>query len=154
VRLAIADTGRINYLILIGHIDILPVLFERVILPSSVRDELADEDAPATVRQWIGSPPAWLEVHQVNSPDAVPNLGAGETATITLALELHADLLLMDERRGVRAARRKGLEVTGTLGVLSQAGRRGMIDLRDAFSRITQTSFRYHQEVLDQFLKE
>ena len=40
MQLVIADTGPINYLILIGHIDILPALFEQVILPSTVKDEL------------------------------------------------------------------------------------------------------------------
>jgi predicted nucleic acid-binding protein len=33
VQLVIADTGPVNYLILIGHIDVLPALFEKVILP-------------------------------------------------------------------------------------------------------------------------
>jgi predicted nucleic acid-binding protein len=36
VRLVISDTGPINYLVLIGHIDILPVLFEKVIMPVAV----------------------------------------------------------------------------------------------------------------------
>ena len=40
MQLVIADTSPINYLILIEHIDILPALFEKVILPSVVRDEL------------------------------------------------------------------------------------------------------------------
>jgi predicted nucleic acid-binding protein len=39
VRLIIADTGPINYLVLIGSIDLLPILFENVILPSAVRAE-------------------------------------------------------------------------------------------------------------------
>jgi predicted nucleic acid-binding protein len=34
VQLVIADTGPVNYLILIGHIDVLPALFEKVILPA------------------------------------------------------------------------------------------------------------------------
>ncbi len=73
---------------------------------------------------------------------------------ITIAVELHADMLLMDERRGVRAARRLGIEVTGTLGILSRAGQRGIIDLAEAFNRLKETSFRYRQEVMDQFLEE
>jgi len=43
-------------------------------------------------------------------------LDAGEGAAIALAIELHADLPLMDDEEGVIAARRKGLEVAGTLG--------------------------------------
>jgi predicted nucleic acid-binding protein len=50
VRLIIADTGPINYLVLIGSIDLLPILFERVILPSAVQAELSDPDAPPLVR--------------------------------------------------------------------------------------------------------
>ena len=78
----------------------------------------------------------------------------GETAAITLAFELHADLLLMDERRGVKAARIKGIEVIGTLGVLSRAGQLGIINLAEAFHRIKQTTFRYPQDVMDRFLDE
>jgi predicted nucleic acid-binding protein len=154
VRLVIADTGPINYLLMIGHIGILPALFERVILPASVKDELADPDAPELVRKWIADPPRWLDIRQTSGPDAVADLGAGETGAITIAVELHADMLLMDERRGVRAARRLGIEVTGTLGILSRAGQRGIIDLAEAFNRLKQTSFRYRQEVMDQFLEE
>ena len=50
MRLIIADTGPINYLVLIGNIDLLPILFEKVILPSAVQAELADPDAPPSVR--------------------------------------------------------------------------------------------------------
>jgi hypothetical protein len=56
VRLIIADTGPINYLVLIGSIDLLPILFENVILPSAVRAELTDPDAPPSVRNWIANP--------------------------------------------------------------------------------------------------
>jgi predicted nucleic acid-binding protein len=64
VRLVIADTGPINYLVLIGNIDLLPGLFEKAILPSGVEAELADLDAPASVRNWIAYPPAWLDVQE------------------------------------------------------------------------------------------
>jgi predicted nucleic acid-binding protein len=67
VRVAIADTGPIDYLVLIGNIDLLPVLFEKVILPSAVQAELTDPDAPPSVRNWIADPPAWLDVHETPS---------------------------------------------------------------------------------------
>ena len=41
---------------------------------------------------------------------------------------IHADLLLIDERAGFRAAKKRGLCVTGTLGVLDLAAKRGLID--------------------------
>ncbi|HZL56026.1 MAG TPA: DUF3368 domain-containing protein [Bryobacteraceae bacterium] len=81
-------------------------------------------------------------------------LDAGEEDAIALAVQLHADLLLMDDEDGVLAARGKGLEVTGTLGVLSRAAQRQLLDLEDAFKRIKRTNFHYRQEIMDQFLAE
>jgi predicted nucleic acid-binding protein len=45
--IVIADTGPINYLTSIGHIDILPKLYSTVLIPTAVRDERRDEGAPA-----------------------------------------------------------------------------------------------------------
>jgi predicted nucleic acid-binding protein len=152
----VADTGPVNYLILIGHIDILPALFERVILPAAVRDELQHPKAPPVVQGWIGDPPSWAEVHKtVHVHDvSMDSLDAGEEDAIASAIELHADLILMDDREGVRVARNRGFRVAGTLGVLSMAATRGLIDLADAFERIKRTSFHYRQETMDHLLAE
>ena len=129
MRLVIADTSPINYLLLIGHIDILHKLFERVIVPEIVRDELKHPKAPAVVRNWIASPPEWVETRnakvEIHDP-VLESLDAGEEAAITLALEGHADLLLMYDEEGVAVARGTGLEVTGTLGILVRALRSGV----------------------------
>ncbi len=63
-----------------------------------------------------------------------------------------ADLVLMDDRAGVAAARSRGLVVTGTLGILVVAGRRGLIELADAFLQLRSTSFRFHPELLERLL--
>jgi predicted nucleic acid-binding protein len=157
VRLVIADTGPINYLLLIGHIEILPALFEKVILPSAVKDELANPDTPLSVREWIADAPSWVEVRHTTSlltDGSIAELGPGETEAIALAAELHADLLLMDDRRGVVAALKKGLTVTGTMGLLARAAEQGIIDLADAFDRLKRTNFRYRQETMDILLRE
>ena len=56
------------------------------------------------------------------------HLGKGETAAISLALELEADWILIDERRGTREARNRGFHVAGTLVVIQEAGARGLVD--------------------------
>ena len=158
VQLVIADTSPINYLILIGHIDILPALFERVILPGVVRNELSHPKAPLAVRNWVASPPSWVTIHEAVShhihDPALDNLDAGEEDAILLAVLLHADVVLMDDGDGVIAALKKGLEVTGTLGLLNSAAHRGLLNLTDSFNRIRITNFRYRQELMDQFLAE
>jgi predicted nucleic acid-binding protein len=144
VKLVIADTGPINYLILIRQADLLPRLFEQVLIPRAVQGELANIDGPLEVRNWIASPPAWLEIHATPDLDdyAGDGLDEGETAAIALAESLHADFLLIDERAGFRVAQRRGLRATGTIGILDLAADKGLVDFADAIRRLEQTNFR------------
>ena len=154
MRLVVADTSPIFYLLSIGHIDLLPQLFGKVFLPDAVHKELCHPAAPSVVREWVDGLPAWAEVTAVEASDdaTLQSLGAGERAAITLALSLHADLILIDERKGTTVALGKGFDVTGTLGVLGLAARRGLIDLADSFARLKRTNFRYRQEIMDELL--
>jgi len=58
----VADTTPINYLVLIEAVDVLPRLYERVLIPPSVLAELSDPDAPSQVRTWAMQPRDWLRV--------------------------------------------------------------------------------------------
>jgi predicted nucleic acid-binding protein len=153
LQLVIADTGPVNYLILIGHIDLLPRLFQRVILPTAVEEELGDFGAPAEVRAWIGSPPAWLEIMETPGPGPA-TLGDGEAAVIALAVSLHADLVLIDERKGAHIARSQGLRVTGTLGLLELAAQSGLVDFAEAVERLRRTTFRAPRALLEAMLQK
>ena len=92
----------------------------------AVVEELHHPRTTAAVRTWLAHTPSWLEVEQVDEPvdPQLARLDPGERQAIQLAKRAHADLLLMDERLGVRIARAQGLAVTGTLGTLLQAARR------------------------------
>lgn len=146
--IVVSDTSPLNYLILTGYVHLLEALYGRVVIPRAVWDELHKPGAPALLRQWIEALPAWVEVREASGPDASLNLDPGELEAITLALELQADLVLLDERRGRREAAGRGLTVTGTLGVLDAAARRGLIELSDALTRLRQTSFRAQPNLL------
>ena len=52
MRVVIADTGPLRYLIAIGHIDILPKLFKTISIPTAVHEELRHSSAPPSVRAW------------------------------------------------------------------------------------------------------
>lgn len=154
--IVVADTSPINYLILIQEIDILPKMYGTVVIPQTVREELVRPSAPQLVRSWIDHVPIWLEVR---SPLAVPDsslakLDVGERDAITLATELHADQIIVDEREGRRAAERRGIPVIGTLGVLRQAATLRLLDIRVAVERLQATSFYVAPEVLTSLLKD
>lgn len=155
MRVVVADAGPLNYLVLTGDIGLLPKLFATVLIPTVVRGELMDRDTPEAVRAWMSNPPVWLEIH--NEPlhheiREARGLDEGECAAIALAITAKADLVLMDDQDGVAVARRMGLNVTGTLGVLDLAARKGLVDLVAAFTRLKGTSFYYRQPLLDELL--
>ena len=91
-------------------------------MPIAVREELMQSHALL---------PDWLEVRDVVDLAAAKRLtlmvDAGEAEAIELAKELHADLLLIDERKGRRLAVAEGVSVIGLLGVVVLAKRRGLI---------------------------
>ncbi len=152
MRVVVSDTGPLNYLVLIDQIELLPTLFTVVLIPGAVYAELDDIETPPPVRDWLKSMPGWLVV-ETPSPTTIDadvrSLDTGEQAAIALAAQVHADLLLMDDRAGVAVARARGFATTGTLGLLVMGARLGLVNLDDAFARLKTTSFRYRQEMLD-----
>jgi predicted nucleic acid-binding protein len=156
MRAIVADTAPLNYLVLIDAVEILPRLYESVLIPPAVRDELAHPKAPQQVRVWIGQPPSWLSVHSVMLPvdPALSQLDQGECQAIALASDLPGVLLLMDDRDGIIEARRRGLRILGTLGVLDQAASRGWIDLPEKFRRLSATTFRSPRRLMALMLEQ
>src|SRR6266705_1465774 len=144
MRAIVADTTPLNYLVLIQAADMLPNLYRTVLIPPAVKAELAHANTPDIVRAWISQTPPWLEVVSLKQPvdSALAHLDAGEREAISLASELQAILLLMDERDGVIIARHRGLKVVGTLAALDLAASHGLIDLQIMFDRLRATTFR------------
>ncbi|EKQ71336.1 putative nucleic acid-binding protein [Leptolyngbyaceae cyanobacterium JSC-12] len=139
----VSNTSPINYLILIGQIDLLPALFRQINIPQAVYSELSDTEAPNLVRTWIANPPNWLKIQSVSqaSDKIIDLLDPGEHAAILLAQELNADLLLLDDMKARHTAKEKGLSITGILGILDQAATMKLIDLPAAVQSLQNTSF-------------
>jgi predicted nucleic acid-binding protein len=154
----VSNTSPINYLILIGHINLLPELFGAIIIPQAVYRELSDASAPLPVQTWIATPPDWLKIQSVSQPsDAILDLlDPGEREAILLAQELNADLLLLDDMKARRTATERGLAITGILGILDQAATMKLIDLPAAVQNLQSTSFwasdSLFQKLLDKHL--
>jgi predicted nucleic acid-binding protein len=84
----------------------------------------------------------------------IARLERGELEAIALAQELHADLILMDDRKGVTAAEQLGLPVIGALNVLKRAAVAGLLDLSESIESLKRTTFRSSQKLIDQILRD
>lgn len=157
--IVISDTSVITNLMSIQHLYILPQLYHQVIIPEEVYQELVDvEDSLLRITEVLLS--SWLEVRRVTNRLVIDNLqhiarlDAGESEAIALALELNADLLLIDERRGRIEANRLGLRITGLLGILVEAKSQNLIiavkPLMDAL--IATSEFRVSSALYNQIL--
>jgi predicted nucleic acid-binding protein len=143
--IVVADTSPLNYLVRSGYVWILPELFGKVVVPNAVLTEMQHPRAPGDVQAFSGSPPAWLECVEVSRVDGGLDssfLGDGEREAISLALQIHADALLIDDLAGRKEAQSRGIAARGTLAILLQASLRGHLDLPAAFNQLRQLGFR------------
>ncbi len=147
--IVVADTSPLNYLIRLGRPEVLQAIFGRVLVPRAVLVEMQHPEAPPEVSAWASAPPAWLEPVQVHRLDEslAAELGAGEREAISLAVEVHADILLIDERAGRREAEARQIAVAGTLAVLLQASLRGYFDLPEAMKQVRGFGFRVSRPI-------
>jgi len=139
----IADSSPRRYLVLIDSQAILSVLFDQVVIPPAVVEELQRPRTPAPVRVWMAMPPAWREVRPPRLPlitTTVP-IGAGEREAIRRARDLQADMALMDDLEARAEAEQHGVAVMGTLRVLELAAESGLSDLPTAIAKLEATSF-------------
>lgn len=152
----VVDASPLNYLICIDLVEILPRLYGQLCIPPAVHSELSHPKAPFQVRQWVKKPQSWLNVVAPKSLVKMPHtlLGSGEYEAISLALEIAADLVLMDDRDAVIAARELGIATVGTLAVLDRAAEKGWIDLADAFDKLIRTSFRSPLRLMTEMLEQ
>jgi predicted nucleic acid-binding protein len=135
--LIVVGTGPINYLIQIGHIDLLSTLADKTVLPS-VRAELLNDAAPANARAWAANPPGWVEIHAAKQVTGTRDISG--TDREALARELNASFLLMDDQQAHRCASALEVITLGTLGLLKAAAARGLVSLPAASQRSIETS--------------
>lgn len=142
--LVVSDSSPLRYLILVDSADILPKMFGRVVAPPEVVAELNQPKTPEAVRTWVAARPAWLEVQGPAETMEAKGLGLGERQAISLAQEIRAEAVLLDDRDAVKEAKSRGLMVLGTLALLDEAASRGLIgDLHGTLERLVkETNFR------------
>jgi hypothetical protein len=142
--IVVSDTSVITALIHIDRHALLQDLYEIVLIPEAVHQELIRSHPTL---------PGFLEVRAAAGRAKVAQLTAdldlGEAEAIVLALESKSDLLLIDEKLGRLAALREGLAITGLMGVLVAAKRKNhILSVRELVGRIEiEAGFRVSEAV-------
>jgi uncharacterized protein len=132
---AISNASPIIHFAKIGRLEILHRLFGEILVPSPVMAEIRVRgDTDPEVDAITAAP--WMNVVTIDvdtlSHEDISGLDRGEAAVIALALAVAAEediLVILDDLRGRKAARRHGLGVIGSAGNLVLARNRGVIDL-------------------------
>lgn len=139
--IVVSDTSPIRALDYLGLLPILHELFDQVLIPPAVRDELTlplPKFAAVELSRYD-----FVEVRNPQDQDRLTQLlrtlDRGEAEALTLALERHSPLILIDELKGRRVAAELGIVPLGAIGVLLRAKSRGLI-----------TEIRPHIEKLDE----
>jgi predicted nucleic acid-binding protein len=152
----ISNTSPLFYLHRLRYLDLLRELYQRIIVPDAVVDELKagreqGEDVPDVAAY------AWIDVRSVRVPAVVTlitDLGAGEAQALALGLEEPGSLVLLDDRLARTVARMRNIRITGTAGVLLKAKQEGYIPaLAPLLNRLLQLDFWLSDAVKASILK-
>ena len=133
--IVVSTTSPLTNLAAIGHFELLQTLFAQLHIPSAVWEELNAFGTAWPGRNAVASA-KWIQRHStLNSTQnrhlinaLERDLDRGESAAIALALEVNADLILLDEYEGRRVAQRLGLRVMGVVGILLSAKQNQLVD--------------------------
>ena len=121
--IVVSDTSCVSNLLTIGHSGLLRELFGDIIVPPAVERELrrfhTNIAFPFVVREPVDTPLL---------KKLFSELDAGEAEAISLAVDLKADRLLIDEQAGRKVAVREGLAIVGVVGVLIAAKQKGLVE--------------------------
>lgn len=143
-RRIVSNASPLIALARIGRLDLMPRLFQQVLVPPAVGREVGAGilQADGVVERQLGRP--------IDPRVGAARLDAGESEAISLALELPADQIALDEEPVRRLARGLGLPLIGTLGILLAAKQRGAIPaIKPLVTALVDTGFR-----LDGWLQE
>lgn len=146
-RVIVSDTTCLILLHKVGELNLLQKLFHEIFTTQIVADEFG------------GELPDWINIQnpidRKNQMILETSLDKGEASAIALALEKENSLLIIDELKGRKFAKRLGLTITGTLGILAQAKKSGYIQLlKPLLDKVKETDFRLNHQLIDDALNQ
>lgn len=151
----VSDTSVISNLIQLGHIHLLKDLFDEVIIPQEVKSELNNNQS---ISLEVARLP-WLKTIKIRDQQLfnslLTQLDAGESEAIVLAIQLKADVLLIDEKKGRRIALQNNIHIIGLLGILVEAKKAGVLDkIKPSLEKlVNEIGFRVSPHLCQNILK-
>ena len=160
MTVVIADAGPLIALSRIGKLDLLQQLFQHIIITTTVRDEiLENEHCKGKVEVVKAINAGWLKVQSVNMMDwRTINTGvdAGEASSIYLALQMpDTTLLIIDDQAGRAEAKYQKISITGTAAVIGMAKIQGYIpSAGDVLNSLRETGYYIGDAIVELVLRD
>jgi uncharacterized protein len=130
----------------IGRLDILEKLYGHIIISETVQKE-------------VGLPPVpWITVKKVNNREALRfltfEIDEGEAETIILGTEIQGSVLILDEKKARKVAKRLDLNITGLMAVLLKAKEKKIVSsVKEIIDDLEAADFRLSEEIKRKVLK-
>jgi predicted nucleic acid-binding protein len=129
----------------IGQLEILPQVYPVVFTPQAVQAE-------------VGITLSWLRVQAVQNTAFVTvlqeSIHRGEAEAIALAIEVKDVVVILDEKKARAVAKKLGLQVTGTVGMLLRGKKRGVIpEVKPLLISLQEAGFRLSENLIQEALR-
>jgi predicted nucleic acid-binding protein len=152
--IVVSDTSPITNLIQIGCLNLLNVVFGKIIIPQTVYNELCE----LADQKKILDDQDWISVIAAENRSVITqleaNLDKGEAEAIALAIELQSDFLIIDEIKGRTIAENMGIKIVGLLGTLLKAKELGHLsELKPKLEQLVKLGFRINPRLYEHVLK-
>lgn len=153
----VSNSSPLIHLGKIGLLHLLSEKFNQILIPNAVWHEVVEEGGDEPDAETIASL-SWIKVQNVQPSPLLTTLlsllDKGEAEAIVLAMEIGADLILLDESDARKIAELYNLRKTGLLGVLIKARLQGRIQsLKVCLEDLRNTGFYLSEQVYEKVLK-
>lgn len=146
-KVIIADASCLIVLSKIERLDLLQLVYRSIEITSEVQSEYGE------------NLPNWILIKNVSNQEyqkfLETELDPGEASSLALAMEEPNSLMILDDLKARKVAKKLNLLFTGTLGVISKAKEEGhLIEIRSILEQILATNFRISDEVINALLSK
>jgi predicted nucleic acid-binding protein len=156
-KIIVSDTSCISYLLQINLLHLLQIIYGEIIIPDAVNEEILQlKNKGHNLSEFKNA--NWIKICQANNLSNVNDykyiLDKGELEAISIAIELKADLLIIDEKLGRIVATNIGFDITGLVGILITAKSKNLIlSVKDALDKVILLGCRISEKLYNIALK-